>query len=67
MGGMGSALSLAHIAARLGDRERAFKWLQQSYDERDPWLLNVRVDPGFDNLHSDPRFEALVRRIGLVR
>jgi TolB-like protein/DNA-binding winged helix-turn-helix (wHTH) protein/tetratricopeptide (TPR) repeat protein len=67
MGGIDSPLSLAHIAARLGDRNRAFRWLQQSYEERDPWLLNMTVDPAFDNLRSDPRFEALVRRIGLVR
>jgi hypothetical protein len=66
-GGTGSALSLAHIAAQLGDQDMALRWLQHSYEERDPWLLNLAVDPGFDNLRSDPRFEGLMRRIGLVR
>ncbi len=54
------------IYAGLGDKEQAFAWLQKAYEERDSsWLLDVNLDPRFDDLRSDPRFADLVRRVGL--
>ncbi len=55
----------ASVYAGLGDKDRAFAWLEQAYEKRDPWLSNIKVEPAFDPLHSDPRFAELERRIGL--
>ena len=49
--------------ARLGDKERAFFWLEKCYSER-AGLAFMKVDPGLDNLRSDQRFADLVRRVG---
>jgi tetratricopeptide (TPR) repeat protein len=57
--------SLAAIDTGLGQKDQAFAWLQKAYEERDMWLGFLKVDPDFDSLRSDPRFEDLLRRIGL--
>jgi serine/threonine protein kinase len=56
---------LAVIFASLGDREQAFEWLEKSYQERDAFLVFLPILPEFRNLHGDPRFADLLRRIGL--
>jgi TolB-like protein/DNA-binding winged helix-turn-helix (wHTH) protein/Flp pilus assembly protein TadD len=56
---------IATIYASLGDRDQAMNWLEKAYDER--FNPGVLLRPGFDPLRSDPRFEELVRRIGLPR
>ncbi len=48
-----------------GDRDRAFQFLDKACDERSNWLIEMCVDPIFDPLRSDPRFEVLVARVGL--
>ncbi|HLA79116.1 MAG TPA: hypothetical protein VJU18_16180 [Vicinamibacteria bacterium] len=45
----------------------AFQWLDQSYTRRDPFLLHVVADPRFDPIRSDPRFESLLKKIGVPR
>ena len=61
----------AQAYAMLGDKERAFYWLEDAYTHRresynDPYLWGrLRIDPGFDSLRSDPRYENLLRRLGL--
>ena len=65
VGGYASALDLAGIHAALGDRERAFRWLDQAAAERAFHLIYLKVWPELDPLRKDPRFDALVRRIGL--
>ena len=57
--------SIAHIYAGLGEKERAFQWLEKAYAGRDDGLTQLKVDPLFDSLRSDPRFIDLVRRVGL--
>jgi tetratricopeptide (TPR) repeat protein len=54
---------LAYTYARLGEKEKAFQWLEQAYEERSPHLTRVRVDPDFDSIRDDPRFQDLVRRM----
>ena len=62
---------LAQAYAMLGDKERAFYWLEDAYTHRrqsynDPYLWGrLRIDPGFDSLRADPRYENLMSRLGL--
>jgi len=55
--------SVALIYARLGDRNKAFEWLEKSYRERTRAMVYLRVEPQFDSLRSDPRFQNLLRRM----
>jgi TolB-like protein/DNA-binding winged helix-turn-helix (wHTH) protein/Tfp pilus assembly protein PilF len=49
----------------LGDKDRAFVWLEKSYQGREHDLVFSRVWSMFNSLHSDPRYRALMKRIGL--
>jgi tetratricopeptide (TPR) repeat protein len=60
-----SAYDLAVVYAGFGDRDEAFQWLDKAFDERSSFLVHIRWDPRLDGLHSDHRFQELVRRIGL--
>jgi tetratricopeptide (TPR) repeat protein len=55
----------AHMYAMLDDDAHAMLYLERAYDERNPRLLDLQVDPALDRLHVSPRFRDLVRRIGL--
>ncbi len=48
----------------LGDTGQTFAWLERGYEARDHKMNLLKVDPKWNNLHGDPRFEDLVRRIG---
>ena len=61
------ATDLALVHAGLGDKDKAFAWLDKAYEERSFGLINLKVEPRFDSLHSDPRFADLLRRIGLTQ
>src|SRR6185369_9393156 len=52
----GSAGALAIVYSGLGDRDRAFLWLERSRNLVDPVLGDLKVDPRFDKLRGDPRF-----------
>jgi len=56
---------VAAVCARVGDKQCAFEWLEKGFEERDDLLINLKVEPIFDRLHSDPRFQHMVRRVGL--
>ena len=56
---------IASVYAALGEKDRAFAWLDKAYEERDFILIFLKVDPTFDRLRSDPRFASLMRRVGL--
>ena len=60
-----SPLILADLYALLNDKNEAFKWLEKAYEEHSSKLTDLKIDPDFDNLHSDPRFASLATRIGL--
>ena len=51
--------------AKIGNKDKAFEYLEQSYQTREWWMMLLKVEPGLDSLHNDPRFDALVRRVGL--
>jgi tetratricopeptide (TPR) repeat protein len=58
---------IALVYAGLGRKKEAFKWLEESYSARDVGLLYLKVDPVLDPLRSDPRFDDLVRHVGLAK
>jgi serine/threonine protein kinase/Tfp pilus assembly protein PilF len=58
-------LLLARIHAGLGDNDDAIRFLQKVYDDRSESIVWLKVDPTFDPLRNDPRFQALLRRAGL--
>ena len=60
-----SPYTVAAIYAGLNDQEQAFKWLDKAVDERDIWLMNLKVDPQFNKLHSNKRFGDLLAQIRL--
>jgi tetratricopeptide (TPR) repeat protein len=51
--------------AALGDQDQAFQWLERSRQDGGWEITFVKVDPTLDSLRSDPRFDELVRRVGL--
>jgi TolB-like protein/Flp pilus assembly protein TadD len=53
----------ALVYAALGEKDQAFLWLEKDYQIRDAELVWINVDPGYDNLRSDPRFQDLLRRM----
>ncbi len=56
----------AMIHAALGEHDRAFELLDRAFEERDTFLMKLAYAPFFEPLRSDPRFDALVGRIGLA-
>jgi hypothetical protein len=60
-----SAWGLAALHAGLGDVDEAFRWLDIAVEERATGLMFLRVHPRLDRIRPDPRYKALVRRLGL--
>jgi tetratricopeptide (TPR) repeat protein len=60
-----SPLIVADLYALLDKKDEAFNWLEKAYEEHSSKLTDLKIDPDFDNLHSDPRFLKLASRIGL--
>jgi serine/threonine protein kinase/Tfp pilus assembly protein PilF len=56
---------VALVYAALGDPDRAFAWLDTAYAKRSPWLAYVLRDPAVETLRREPRFDDLLRRLGL--
>jgi TolB-like protein/DNA-binding winged helix-turn-helix (wHTH) protein/Tfp pilus assembly protein PilF len=59
------ATDIALIYAGLGEKDQSFAWLDKAFEEHSFTLSNVKVEPRFAPLRSDPRFADLLRRIGL--
>jgi TolB-like protein/DNA-binding winged helix-turn-helix (wHTH) protein/TPR repeat protein len=55
----------AMACVRIGDKPCAFEWLEKGFHERDDMMINLKVEPVFDGLREDQRFQALVRRVGI--
>jgi len=55
----------AGIHIGLGENDRAIEYLEKSYEEHSHWLIYLHVDPGMDALRDHPRFQDLLRRVGL--
>ena len=48
-------------------KDEAFAWLQNLSQEHSNAMNTIKVEPGFDPLRSDPRFQDLMRRVGLAK
>jgi serine/threonine protein kinase/tetratricopeptide (TPR) repeat protein len=57
------AFHRAIVYAGLGEKDKAFEWLEKGYEER--FIVSMKVDPVYDPLRSDPRFADLLRRMNL--
>jgi hypothetical protein len=60
-----SAWGIAALHASLGDVDEAFRWLDAAVEEGATGLIFLRVHPRLDPIRKDPRFQALLRRVGL--
>ena len=60
-----SPYDIGVIYAGLGENKQTFAWLERAYEERSLWLSYLKADPIWDPLRSDPRFQDLLRRVGL--
>lgn len=58
-----SPLSIALVYAGLGDKDKAFQWLDKAYNEHSGDMNLLKVNPTWDPLRSDPRFQDLLRRM----
>jgi tetratricopeptide (TPR) repeat protein len=61
-----SAWGIATLHASLGDTDEAFRWLDIAIQDGATGLVFLRVHPRLDSIRSDPRFAALVRKVGLA-
>ena len=60
-----SPYRFALVYTGLGDKDMAFRWLNRAYEEQDIMMIHVNITPFSDSLRQDPRFEELMRRMGL--
>jgi TolB-like protein/Tfp pilus assembly protein PilF len=58
---------IAMIHVGLGDKDQAFAWLERAFQERSSWLAWAKVEPRFDALRTDPRFNSLLERMRLIQ
>jgi len=56
---------IALVYAALGNNDKAFEWLEKSFDKHEESLCSLKVDPKFDSLRSDQRYEVMLKKIGL--
>jgi len=57
--------NIALLYARLGEKDKAFEFLEKAYNERSPLLVAIRCDHELDTLRADARFADLLHRVGL--
>jgi serine/threonine-protein kinase len=56
-------IALAYVAA--GDQKETLNWLEKAVSIHAPWLPELKVDPVYDGVRAEPRFVALVHKVGL--
>jgi DNA-binding winged helix-turn-helix (wHTH) protein/TolB-like protein/Tfp pilus assembly protein PilF len=60
-----SAYNMASLYAAAGEKEEALNWLDKAFEQHSSGMAALKVDPIFDNLRNEPRFNDLIRRVGL--
>jgi len=58
---------IATVYFALGDNDEGFRWLDKAYTERDYWLLWLKIEPFFDNVRTNSKFKALLKKMGLEK
>src|SRR5439155_14260031 len=58
-----SPYNIAQIYGRLGEKDQALAWLEQAYNQRDSKLTYMKIEPAFDEIRSQPRFQQLLHRL----
>jgi len=61
----GRPTQTAVLFAYIGETDMAFEWFDRAYEERDDWLIEIRMYSGLESLYDDPRWEKLLERIGI--
>jgi len=61
-----SPMSIAAVYCALGDKGRALEWLEKAIEQHDASVSDLPSSPSLDPLRDDPRFQNLLRRIGLL-
>ena len=56
--------ALIHVS--LNNRNEAFLWLEKAYEDRSNSMIYLAIEPSFDKLRPDPRFQDLLQRVGLI-
>jgi len=62
-----SAFQIAAIHGVRGETDAAFEWLDRAYAQHDSGLSLAYIEPSFRSLHGDPRWQALVDKVGFER
>lgn len=58
------AFRIAEAYARLGDKDKAFEYLNKAYDQREPQIAELKIRVPLSFLRDDPRFKELIRKVG---
>ena len=56
-------MALVYVA--LNKKDKAFEWLDKSYDMHEESLCSLKIDPKFDTIRDDPRFDELLKKVNL--
>jgi hypothetical protein len=59
------ASAFLSIYGALGDSDETFRWLEVAYRDRSGAIVGLKVDPSWDVYRSDPRFVAMIKKVGL--
>ena len=59
--------SWAFVNLGLGDNDAALGWLEKAYAQHSNGLTSLKVEPAYDPLRGDPRFQELLQRVGLAQ
>jgi hypothetical protein len=55
--------TIAFIYIGIGEKDKAFEWLEKAYEQRTSYVYGLKVSSRFDSLRSDPRYQDLVERL----
>jgi serine/threonine-protein kinase len=61
------SVEIAYVYAELGNKDKAFAWLEKGYNEQNSNLGYLKIEPVWDNLRSDSRYTAMLKKIGLEK